>query len=66
MKREAKAYSNSMVTEVQNKVYNAIEYYNIKKDRGDKDLVDTYERGFIDAMKLINRVYGLEIDFYED
>ena len=65
MKREAKAISNSMVTELQNKVYDALYDLQIRRDRGDNDIVDTYEFGFIKAMKEVEKVYNLGIDFLQ-
>ena len=65
MKREAKAISNAMVTDLQNKVYDNLRDLQIRKDRGDKDIIDTYEYGFIKAMKEVEKVYHLGIDFLQ-
>ena len=61
MKMEAKAFSGAMVTELQNKVYDAANDLKIRKARGDKDIIDTYEFGFLKAMAEIEKVYKLGI-----
>ena len=64
MKRDAKAISNAMVTDLQNKVYDTLRDLQIRKDRGD-NIIDTYEYGFIMAMKEVEKVYNLGIDFLQ-
>ena len=63
MKTQASTFP-SMTTQIQNKVNEAIKDLEIRKARGD-DYVDTYEYGFLQAMKLINRAYSLEIEGLE-
>lgn len=65
IKTEARALS-SMTTRIQNSVYGAVNDLKVRKDRGDKDLVDTYEYGFLQAMALINKTYNLGIEGLED
>lgn len=57
--------SDAMVKELQNKVYDTLNDLQIRKDRGDKNIIDTYEYGFIKAMEEIEKVYNLGIDFKE-
>ncbi len=64
MKRDAKAINNAMVTDLQNKVYDTLRDLQIRKDRGD-NIIDTYEYGFIKAMKEVEKVYNLGIDFLQ-
>lgn len=65
MKTEGKAFS-SMASNVQLRLNEVIDDLQIRKSRGDSDIFDCYERGFIDALKLIDKAYHLDIDFGEE
>lgn len=65
IKTEAKACV-SQVEQLQYRVNHAVEDLKTRKEHGESDIIDTYEFGFISALKMMDAIYHLNIDFGEE
>lgn len=54
----------SMADSIQNHVNEVLRDLQTRKDRGD-DYIDSYEYGFLKAVELIDRMYGLDVEGLE-
>ena len=65
MKTIAKACISS-VEQAQYRINHAIDDLKTRKEHGVADPIDTFEFGFISALKMIDAVYHLDIDFGDE
>ena len=65
IKTEAKTCV-SQAEQLQYRVNQAVEDLKTRKEHGESDIIDTYEFGFISALKMMDTIYHLNIDFGEE